>query len=413
MRKLINIKLISILSILAMFTPLFSFLFYAPVCAATTVTVIAASNSTIQWKSQATVVCDGTSDQVEINAYLNTGNTVELAPGTFNINGAIEPASYTHLYGQGDTTIINEVSSGIDCIHSSNIELDHFKIIGVSDGSGSLFIGAYGADRSNFYIHDIQCTTLGEQLDFILYANNYTLSNIVYSRCDAYNPDGFGFYIAGTNPSLVENVTYYKCTVENAGVAASRTNIWATGFDFAETTGLTINHLQAIDCSVSGAWESDFHFEDAPTKQDVIITGCSATRAGQKPSPTFGYGFVSTSGDVIFCNNSASNNSHGDLDLDGITHTPIVDGISPANSTKTATPVNQGNCSGVLVNIDSIHKELVLFSNDGNAVNQQIELGAVYTADDGNTYTFNGSKIITQFTNYAVIRLVNITQPPI
>jgi hypothetical protein len=39
-------------------------------------------------------------------------------------------------------------------------------------------------------------------------------------------------------------------------------------------------------------------------------------------------------------------------------------------------------------------------------VNQQISLGGYYTSNDGNTYSFNGTSIIVQFTDYAVINLV-------
>jgi hypothetical protein len=84
----------------------------------------------------------------------------------------------------------------------------------------------------------------------------------------------------------------------------------------------------------------------------------------------------------------------------------MVNVVSSTGSTKTAATVSQGNCSGVIINLDSTHKELVLYSNDGNAVNQQIELGATYMGNDGNTYSFSGTRIITQFADYAVIKLV-------
>lgn len=394
-----------ILIALAVFVLLFSILFNAPVRAA--VTIIAASNSDSSWKSQATAVCSGTNDQNTISAYLTAGNTVELAPGTFNISAAgyINPASNSRLYGQGNTTIINLQSSMIYISNKNNVEIDHFKITGTTVGVGAVFIGSSGAAVSGFNIHDILCTITGDQTDFQVYANNYMVSNIVFSRCDASNPDGFGFYIGGEGaPQTVQNITYYKCSVENAGVASSRKNIWATGFDLAETTGLTVNHLYVISCSVNGAWESDYHFEDAPTKLDCVLTGNYATRGGQKPSPTFGWGFVSLTGDVIWCQNTAGTNTKGDLSTPGGVFTPPINYVS--GTSKTQVPVSQGNCSGTIINLDSTHKELVLYSNDGNAVNQQIELGATYTGNDGNTYSFNGTRIIAQFTDYAVIRLV-------
>ena len=97
------------------------------------------------------------------------------------------------------------------------------------------------------------------------------------------------------------------------------------------------------------------------------------------------------------------------MDLDATVHTPMIEGISPSNSLKTATDVNQGNCSGVIVNLDPTHKELVLYSNNSSAVDQAINLGGYYAADDGNNYTFNGENIVVQFNNYAVIGLVKTT----
>ncbi len=382
--------------------------------------IIAASNSSSTWKSEAAAVCTGTSDQNIINSYLTVGNTVELSPGTFNINGIILPASSTHLYGQGNTTLFNFSNAAIDINNVSNVELNAFKISGTINKStgAAVFIGVSSENQSGFLIHDISCTATGSN-DFYAYVvGNLTLSNLVYSNVDANTPDGMGFMLSGegTTPGI-QNITYYHCTVENAGVASTRLLSdgvsWTTGFDFAEYGGLTINHLQTINCSVNGAWESDFHIEDAPTKQDVIITGCNATNAGQKPSPTYGYGFVSNTGDVIFYNNTTSSNIGGDLCLDGTVYTPIINGISPANSTKTASAVNQGNCSGVIVNTDATHKELVLYSNNGNVVNQQIELGNYYKADDNGKYSFNGTNIVAQFTDYTVIRLVQTTPPTI
>jgi hypothetical protein len=66
----------------------------------------------------------------------------------------------------------------------------------------------------------------------------------------------------------------------------------------------------------------------------------------------------------------------------------------------------------VIVNTDSTHKELVLYSSNGATVDQQIELGDHYESDDGNSYSFTGTKLIARFTDYAVIRLVHTSPTP-
>jgi hypothetical protein len=81
----------------------------------------------------------------------------------------------------------------------------------------------------------------------------------------------------------------------------------------------------------------------------------------------------------------------------------------------TTTKVKQGNCLGVIVD-SSNNRDLILFSTDGNHVNQNIELGGYYQSADGNTYTFNGTQVRADFNTYKVMRLETATagnKPPV
>jgi len=69
-----------------------------------------------------------------------------------------------------------------------------------------------------------------------------------------------------------------------------------------------------------------------------------------------------------------------------------------------AEKVSANNLIGVKVTRAS-KLDLVLFSTDGNAVDEWINLGAVYHAADGATYAFSGTKLRAQFASYEVIRL--------
>jgi hypothetical protein len=66
--------------------------------------------------------------------------------------------------------------------------------------------------------------------------------------------------------------------------------------------------------------------------------------------------------------------------------------------------VEQGNCLGVMVDSGN-NRDLILFSSDGNHVNQNIELGGYYQSADGNPYTFSGTQVLADFDNYQVMRL--------
>jgi actin-like ATPase involved in cell morphogenesis len=74
--------------------------------------------------------------------------------------------------------------------------------------------------------------------------------------------------------------------------------------------------------------------------------------------------------------------------LDGTVQTTVINGVSPIGSAKTAASISVGNCSGVVVNEGSGIYEIVAYSNNGSAVNQNI--------------TVAGNSVNLNFTNYIV-----------
>jgi hypothetical protein len=82
---------------------------------------------------------------------------------------------------------------------------------------------------------------------------------------------------------------------------------------------------------------------------------------------------------------------------------PLTENSSALNTER----VDVGNLIGVKV-IDGDNLDLILFSADGNPVNEYVELGASYQAADDNTYTFDGTKILAHFDDYQVMRLEKI-----
>jgi hypothetical protein len=70
--------------------------------------------------------------------------------------------------------------------------------------------------------------------------------------------------------------------------------------------------------------------------------------------------------------------------------------------------VKAGNLLGVISTHNS-NKDLVLFSTDGNPVDQYVELGGYYRAIDGRSYTFDDTKVRAQFDKYQVMRLEQLT----
>ena len=100
--------------------------------------VVAASNSSTKSKGAADYVCDGTSDQTEINNAISAlpsgGGMVLFLEGTYNISGSItlNKANVT-LEGMGRSTIIRRSTSSsitIMSITASNVIIQNLKVDG-------------------------------------------------------------------------------------------------------------------------------------------------------------------------------------------------------------------------------------------------------------------------------------------
>jgi len=91
-----------------------------------------------------------------------------------------------------------------------------------------------------------------------------------------------------------------------------------------------------------------------------------------------------------------------------VTSTQFLTALFPDDSLSTATVsvdrVTQGNSVGAIVTYND-RKDLILFSRDGLPVSEYLELGGSYQAADGNSYTFNGTEVLANFSTYQVIRL--------
>ncbi len=256
----------------------------------------------------------GNNDQLLISRAIANGHrNLVLGAGVFDIRGDIRLVSNMKIIGMGNTTILNLTNAQIIISDISNIEIGSFQILGSSESAGSIYIFASSRDCTNFYVHDIENHAKGTT-DFSIYvaansAANRQISDVVFAKCSANSPDGFGFLNSGEGDHpVLDNVTYYKCTVENAGVTPSRLNIWVTAFDFVEYANMHLSNMVAIDCLGKGAWESVFHFEVEPTKSNCVLIQCEAAYGGMKsPSPVYGYGFLMI-GDIRVYNGYAHNN---------------------------------------------------------------------------------------------------------
>ncbi len=92
-----------------------------------------------------------------------------------------------------------------------------------------------------------------------------------------------------------------------------------------------------------------------------------------------------------------------------VVSTQFLNAIFPVKTdydAMTIERVSQDNCSGVIItsNLNN-NKSVILFSNDGTAVDEWIDLGGRYKAADGEAYSFVGDTVRAQFTDYVVMEL--------
>jgi hypothetical protein len=379
---------------------------------------LAPYNAPSAWKSAATAVLPGSSDQNLINSYAVPWNTVEIGPGNVKTSGVIQQQTNSSLISLNNTIIQFDTSdnNGIYINNVGNIEFGGFTITGTAASwlAGVVFIAGTTANYSGFNFHDLIFQNCPIFNNLFFYAYNYKLSNIVISRCQSLSPDGFSVMLGGGGSGIIDTVAIYRHYVVNAGLAVTRYNPWVTGLDLAEGP-VAINNVTLFKCAVNYAFESDYHWEYAPTKQGIVIIDCTATGAGQKPSnfdngdgtigPQYGAGFIlpfqAGRDDFIIngCTGGPPANVLGDLRVwngSGYTnYTPPVNLTMPAG--RIITRITQGNCTGIAETKGSTY-DLYLYSTDGNPVSQNI------TLPNGNSYT-------AAFTDFLIAKAVSGNPP--
>jgi len=164
--------------------------------------VVAASNSSQLAKSRAGWVCDGTADDVEINAALSSGvSRVFLPEGTYRTTGTISIPSNTEFYGAGPGTLIKLADTG----EGSLTGVAMLEMLGAATPvQYSMVITDQTAATSGIYVHDMSID--GNEAN--IQAASYLVS---FSGLTLYN----------TSDSVVERVNIADCnsliSVSNPG----------------------------------------------------------------------------------------------------------------------------------------------------------------------------------------------------
>lgn len=289
---------------------------------------IAASDSATTSKNAATYVCDGTADEVEINAALaalpSIGGTVLLAEGTYTIAAPIATAKAgSHIVGAGvGATTIKVVNTAGAPVNTTLVQLIHARsrLDGVTvDGNkannaGQTSMVLVGANAADCRIINVAGQNSAGISFSVLTSGHGT--KLVGCLSDSPASSAFRFGHTGTNP--VEAV---HCSSRSAG---------AIGF-YAVSGSTVLSACDAVSSTSQG-------FYADTTVVDMVLSGCFS-RANS-------VGYYFTAGNIVVngCD-AVSNNGQGLLTLS--TAAVAVTGGLYTNNTSYGMYLNGGTAISI------------------------------------------------------------------
>lgn len=211
--------------------------------------VVAASDSGAVDKANADYVCDGTSDQVEINNAFGDvlssgtgGGKVLLLEGTFYIDGSIFIGDFTILEGQGQGTEIrlpSGYSGTLQMIYGSFTSGAIIKNLGIRQlGSGSTTYGIYLNGTDKIIIEDVSFYNITGAFSEAVEIKGQA-QHVLITGCDVDISQGYGFYISETFPNryiIIDNCTFTSVT---------KNDIYSLNTEFIQITNNTFIKLGA------------------------------------------------------------------------------------------------------------------------------------------------------------------------
>ncbi len=289
--------------------------------------VVASSDATPNTKVKADYVCDGTADQVQIQAALDalpaTGGKVYLAEGNFVLSDQISITSKTALIGAGFSTVLDATAITTKSVivnsdvggGNEKIELRHFTINaggasataygsvdirntdqllisdlyivnGTSDGI-LIRNGVTHVDIGNIILKDISRHSIfvGWSCSYInihnIISENPGLEHICLETYEG-GPDDWNYYItvsncvgnnAGNNGYYTEHCKYVTWTNCISDISVNQ------GFHTTDSYNIHYSNCMSKDAGSAGFWV-------APQTYDVTIDSCVA-----EGSEVAGYSF--------------------------------------------------------------------------------------------------------------------------
>ena len=337
----------------------------------TTIFVVAANGANAKSKAMADFVCDGTNDEVQIQAAidaLTSGGEIHLSEGTFNIAAQINiNESSTTIRGAGNGTKLNNVTdltSNIFVITDSGVNLHNLNFSASSvktEGSYILINTGSSGCKISYCVMDNGFKGIN-----ILDGGNHMISEIQMKSFSTLS--GARFIIVDTNDS----------------------NLWLSNCELANSNGNCDGGIELRQCS--GVWMNNVNVFKGGTA--LIIDPVTATNAREvhimncsfDTSDNRGVNLTNANGGtptrIYFNNCFVSNNTSEGFRLDG------TDGVIFTNGT-----IRQNSTKGVLIEGGAV--DTVISGNiiSGNSVASSGTSDGILVEANQNSFTIIGNMI--------------------
>ncbi|MDD3621009.1 MAG: right-handed parallel beta-helix repeat-containing protein [Methanofollis sp.] len=226
-------------------------------------------------------VCDGISDQVEINAALEKAGErgkVILKPGTYYCDDSVKLRDGRHLEGSGEKeTILNFADKWIGVMANDHTSIHDLTVTGH---------GAVWIQGSHVLVKQVTVTGAPRMNGgYTVWAEDQVIEDVVFEDCTAIDLTWTGFNVDGRgDPILVRDLRYERCQAIRCG-ADDNSHPWSAGFILAEHNDL--EDAVVKDCYAEDNWESGFHIEAGVEVKNVLIENCTAVRNGIRKNQLF------------------------------------------------------------------------------------------------------------------------------
>lgn len=306
-------------------------------CARPATYIVAASNATAESKAHADAKCDGTNDEVELQAAIDAvetagGGLVLLTEGTFTILDGIDLKSEVHIIGCGlDATIIKVAATAstdfsiLSAVSRTEFSVGRLTIDGSAASIGQNHIGVEIDGCSMGVLRDMEVGQIDRDSSGGIGVSVDGSTDILIDNVRIVSCVWYGLSITDS-----ENVTYVNSVVKLNGAANITTDANATRLAFinVESTSSVANgadisapYSRVVGCSFNG---NGIH--GLKLGSYVIVQGSEFTENGQHGIRLVSGDYNVITGNLIRGNSQTTDNTYDGISIDASSDSNMISG---------------------------------------------------------------------------------------